>query len=367
MNRQLITVAAVGAMSAALLAGCGSSSSPSTNPGTSVSSTAGETPIQQIQTALTSLASGTDLTATFQLGLSGSSLESLVNTIGHSSLTSAQANEIAGGKIVIAEHTTASSLSSAVSTPNSNQTDVSFIDDGTTLVDVRSISGVVYIQLQLGKLFTLFNAPPGELSGIQAYASNLPTFVQKLIDGDWISIQTSDLKSLEQEITGAVGASAPASPNSSQQQAFLSNLEQILTNDVTVTQTGSTSSGTTYTLSANTRTLVVDLINAVEKIEPALSSEVNSQFKASKVPSKTITFGATVTDGKVSQISFDFAQLAPPSAHVPASDHLPLDLNLSTAPVTVSVPSGATPVNMSDLGSLLGEIGGATGSGGSSF
>jgi len=273
-------------------------------------------------------------------------------------LTSQQANDIAGLSLVVTQHASSGTLKSAQGKSGVVATDFTAADNGTALVDIRQVSGTVYLQADVEKILQLANQPADVFKNLQAETSQMPSFVGALLNGKWVSLKDSDVKALEQEAQGLTGgAQASSSPSASQKKQILSDLTTIFSRDVTVTENQSTSNGGTYTLTAHTRALVTDFLSDISSIEPALQSKLG-QFKPSMVPSKKLSFDVTVTGGKVSQLSFDVVQLAPPHANVPAGSHFPILADFDTATRVVKAPSGATPVSLSQLTGLLSAVGG---------
>jgi hypothetical protein len=357
MSRRIVTAAAVAGLSVAVLAGCSGGSS-SFRPATSIPK--GQPPATQVKTAFTNLGAGNTVTGTLKLGLTGSQLLQFVKATGSgSSLTSQQANQIAGLSLVFTTHSTSGSLEQAAGKPNTTQSDFTVRENGSPLAEARVVNGSVYLQARLQQILSMVGQPAAVYQNLKAESSQLPPFVGALVAGKWISLKIADLKSLEQEVSGAMGG-ASASPNASQRAAIVGDLQQLYSNDITVKQTSGSGNGGTYTLTGNTRKLATDFLSDISDVEPALQSQLG-QFQPSQVPNRSLTFDATVTSGKVSQLSFDVVQLAPPSAKVPSGSKFPIDLDLDTTARSVTAPSGASAVSLSQLSGLLSQLGGGLG------
>ena len=75
------------------------------------------------------------------------------------------------------------------------------------------------------------------------------------------------------------------------------------------------------------------------------------------MPNKDVTLNATVTDGALTSLSFDLGQLAKNG-----KGSLPIQLTFTRSGPTISAPSGAVAVDLSQLGQLLGAFSGGLGS-----
>jgi hypothetical protein len=85
---------------------------------------------------------------------------------------------------------------------------------------------------------------------------------------------------------------------------------------------------------------------------------LRQRLDSARVPDRQVRVDAWVADGALTQISIDLAQFARPGA---GGGHLPLTLTFRRSAGTVMRPTGATPVDLSQLGSILGAVGGGMG------
>ena len=65
---------------------------------------------------------------------------------------------------------------------------------------------------------------------------------------------------------------------------------------------------------------------------------------------------AWVSDGSLAKLSLDFVQFAKPG-EAKAGDSLPLVVTFDRSGDDIPKPDGATPIDLSQLGSLLGGLG----------
>ncbi|HEX3899170.1 MAG TPA: hypothetical protein VHW74_08355 [Mycobacteriales bacterium] len=345
MRRTALAVAVLTA-SASLLAACGGGSSGggSTDKGSGSQSAQAE-----LVSSVQALASSSTLTASVKLGGTGSQVLAFVKAEKKGvSLTPAQAADIAGVSInfevAAPKGETLSQLSGL--TEAGAAANISVVDGGTTLLDIRFVNGTLYLQADLKDVLNDIGKA-STYRQMAAAASSFPGFLSALVEDKWVSLPVSTLK----QLTGSGASGSTSTPAASSHQ-FLAAVEGLLTKDVTVTRT---SSGDTdhLTLMTNARTLVGDVTSTFDTLVPSAGSILGG-IKPSSAPDKSVTLNATVTNGALSALTFDLGQLAKNGSLT-----LPLALAIAQGGTTISAPSGATAVDVSTLDSLLGSLGGS--------
>lgn len=341
MPRRIAIVIAAVTATTGLVAGCGGGSSGGSTPTSNNSSLS---PAAELSSAVSSLGDAQTLTASLELGASGSQLLSFVKDQDSSAhLTAQQASEIAGLQLTF-EVAAASgrNLSSLSGLSNSGSTDISLVDNGKDLLSLRLVQQVLYIQADLKDILNDLNQASAYRQ-ITSAAGQLPPFMTALVNDKWIKLPLSTLKSLGSQL----GAGTPPSASSGKSNQFIDALKSLLTKDVTVTRTSSGSSDQ-LTLTANLRKLAGDITTTLGNEIPGAGS-VLGKTDLSNVPDKSVTLDATVTDGSLSALSFDLGQIAKSGQRT-----LPLQLSFAKSGPDISAPSGAVAVDLSSLGSLLG-------------
>jgi len=331
--------------SVALIAGCGGGSSGGgSTGGTNNSSSA---PATELTSAIDALGSASTIDAIIKLTGTGSDLRAFVKQQEPTTkLTAAQAAEIAGIQIELeATAPSGKTLSGLGGSSGAGASNITISDQGKSLITLRVVNKTLYFQVAAKDLFDKLGQS-ASYAQIQAGASQLPTFAQALIQGKWVSLPETTAKSLGNQL----GGSSSGSGNQAVAAALLSKLKVLLTKDVTVTRT---SSGSTdeLTLTGNTRTLAGDFVRTFASTVPAASSLATPDV--SNVPSKTLTVKASVSGGALAGISVDLGQFAKSG-----SGSLPISLTIARSGPSISAPSGAVPVDVAQLGSLLGAFGG---------
>jgi hypothetical protein len=123
-----------------------------------------------------------------------------------------------------------------------------------------------------------------------------------------------------------------------------------------VTRAGSDDRGDHLVLTGNTRELARDFLKSASTVVPG-GQAVTGQVDANDVPDRDITVDAWVKDGVLSEVSLDLAQFADPG-DVEPGDTLPIAVTFEQDGDDISRPDDVTPVDLTQLGALLGAVGG---------
>lgn len=352
MRRGLSTFSAVAATGAVLvLAGCGGGSSSSTP----------KDPKGELSASISNLSDSDVLTVAFKLETTASDLQAFAKSGKNpTTLSDADAQAIAGASLVIETKTNNGKKLSEVKGGDSKAANVSFrgVDNGKTYAEIRVISGNLYLQGDLKGILTLAHQPK-TYAEVKARAAQLPKFVQAFVAGNWVSINGDAAKGLASQF----GVNANQSPSQAQSQKLINDLKNIINKDVTVTKKGTDDKGDHLVLSGNTRQLATDFVGSLSSSVPG-GAALGQQVKPGDVPNRTITVDAWVKDGKLAELSLDVVQFAKPG-EAPAGAHLPIALTFDPSGDDISTPSDVTPVDLSQLGTLLGALGGGGSASGS--
>ena len=338
---RLTAISAVAAVG--LLAGCGS--------GTSATKTASEDPKTAFSSGLDGLGNTDALTVTLKLDASSDQLVALSKEDPSGTpLTAKQAQELSTASVVIETKTTdGSKLSTATgSSPSKAAFRLAVQDSGSSLAEIRSLDNTLFVQADLKTLLDIFGKSK-QYGDLTARTSSLPPFVQAFVQGKWVSLDLNSLKSLASQF----GASASTNPQ--QNQKLLNDLKATLGRDVTVTRVGTDDQGDHLKVTAQSRTLVDDIVKTVQADMPSAGLATNA-LKPSSVPDHSVVIDAWVKDGALSKLSLDLVQFAKPG-EAKAGDHLPVVLTFDKSGDDIGKPSGAVAVDTSQLFTLLGALG----------
>jgi hypothetical protein len=331
-----------------ILAGCGSGSS-SGNTGSTGGSTNNSTgaPATELTDAITALGNASTIDAVLKINGSGSDLQSFVKQQDPSTkLTSTQAAEIAGVQVEIEAAAPSGKTLSDINGSTAGTSNITITDQGTALFTLRVVNKTLYFQIDAKDLLDKLGQS-ASYAQIQAAGPQLPAFAQALFQGKWVSLPQSTAKSLSNQL----GVSSSSSGNQTAASALLGKLKTLLTKDVTVTRSTSGSTDV-LTLSGNTRTLASDFASTFASSIPGAGAALGSA-NLSKVPSKTLSLKASVTGGALSGLTIDVGQFAKSGG-----GSLPIALTIAQSGPAITAPSGAVPVDLSQLTQLLGSFGG---------
>jgi hypothetical protein len=351
MRPALTRLTAVAALAGlGLLAGCGG--------GSSNAIPKNATPQTEFLAALQNTSHTDVLTSTLKIDATPEQLLAFAKATtakGDSAPTPKQAQEITAGKLVIeTKSSDGKQLTSVVPGGGAHiDTSIAFVEDNATDAEIRVVDSTIYLRGDLKALIAL-GGKPAIYDNLVAEVSKMPAFVRDFIAGKFVSIDTATLKTLAAEVGGAAGVSTPTSQ---QFQDFAATLKADINRDVTVTKVGSDDKGDHLVLKAQSQTLVKDLLTSVAKVEPQLATKIQADANAGKVPERTVTLDAYVKDGSVSGLSLDLAQFADPG-QVPATTHIPLTMTFEQSGDDIAKPANATPVDVSQLFSILSSLGG---------
>lgn len=345
-SRPLILAAAV-ASTLAVAAGCGAGSSG----GNSARPASAQ---QELNQAFTSLGKANTLTTTIKLAMTPAQLVALSRQGNGTPLTASQATKISAAQVVVENQApsgkTIGDLAQQQAGTSAGSTQFTILDAGHPYVQVASVHQVSYIHADLRGVLALFNKQ--RLFGsVAARVKSLPPFVQAFVAGKWISLPDSTLKSLEGLATSSQGIQTP---NPTQRKQLLTDLQQVLVKDVTTTYV---SKGTTdhLLLTADSRKLIVDVLHTIATVVPGIGSRLAGATPQS-IPQRQIHLDAYVTNNSLSALSLDLGQFA----NKQPQPHAPLTISFARSGPAITAPTGAVPVNTSQLSSLIGAFAGGS-------
>jgi hypothetical protein len=341
MRRPLLARTVVTAAAAALLvAGCG---------GGGAASTSSKDPKAAFASGLSGLTDTDALTVTLKLETTADALVAFAKQSG-TTIDPVVARDVVAAQIVF-ESKTLNGKKLSELTPGqtgANSARIAMVDNGKTYAEFRSRDKAVFLQADVKGLLDLFRQP-NVYKEVTARAATLPEFVRALVAGKWVSLDIAALTGL----AGQLGVNA--SPNPAQSQKLVAELKTVLTRDVAVTRIGTDDQGDHLKLTAHSKQIATDLIQAFQSSVPAAGLAL-SKVDPSKVTAHAIVLDAWLSSGTLSKLSIDVAQFAPPGDVKPGAS-LPFVLTFDRSGDDIAKPDGATPVDLTQLGSLLGGLG----------
>lgn len=327
---------------ALVLAGCGNGS------GQSVP----KDPKGELTASVSNLGDSDTLTMTIKLEIAPSALQQLAKADGDK-LTADDAAAISSAQLVVEAKTTNGKNLADLKPSDQKATAVSIrgVSKGHTYLEMRVISGDLFVQGDVKGFLGLIHQDKA-YTEVKARAASLPDFVKALVDGGWVSLSGAAAQGLASQFGVQAGGQ---SSNQAQSRKMLDDLKSILNKDVSVTKVGSDDRGDHLRLSGNAKALVNDTYQSFSSVVPG-GGAVLSQAKPQNIPSRVVTVDAWVKDGVLSEISLDLGQFAGKN-DAAAGKNLPIALTFSQDGDDISKPGDATPIDLTQLGALVGGLG----------
>lgn len=343
MRRPLLTLCAVAATAALAVTGCSS--------GSGSSSTSSKSPQAAFAAGLQGVSDTDVLTVTLRFDTTADKFLAIAaEQPGGSKPTAKEAQEVAGGALVIETKTTDGSKLSQLKGGSTAKTNLrlSFTENGADLAHLQSNDSTLYVQADVKTLVSTFGNAK-QYADLQARAAQLPAFVQDFVRGNWVALDLNAISALASQFGGGATTSNPG-----QGQKIVNDLRQVLTRNFTATRVGTDSAGDHLRLSGHARPLVSDLVRTLASDVP-MGGLATSSFKPESVDNVPIVIDAWVSNGSLSKLSLDVVQFMKVKK---PGDTLPLVLTLQRSGADISKPANATPVNTQQLMTMIGALSG---------
>jgi hypothetical protein len=173
--------------------------------------------------------------------------------------------------------------------------------------EMKTIDKVVYIRADVKGLVETFGGDPAEIdAGVQALEGQGLTFAGAAADGEWLSI--AGLQEAAQQITGQT---APAVP---EQEQLIKDLTASFKENAEVTSEGDDDAGEHLLVSVPLRATYENFVEDFQQLGQQLP--LGQLPPSSEVPDKDVVFDVWVEDNRVTQLEFDFLQIAELSGDV---------------------------------------------------
>jgi hypothetical protein len=341
------------AAAAMVLGACGSSTPTTTSPQQAVSS------------AFTALGSQSGIDLHISLGVTSKELQQMAAQGGSGRLSATAANDIAAGSIVV-------DLNTGNGTPLNNQTSSDRSQQfglavqvppaagansaqAADPVELRYVDQTFYLRANLPTLLRDLGQSPSSAAGFQRAAQGADQYVPGLAalgQGNWVSVPASELtgllQGLQAQVPGAAGTSSPSTTGQ-----MWSQLHAAFTANTRFAQVGTSGGRTHYTASVAVKPFVRD----VEQSLPASlgsipgASSVDKQITRAigQIPAgQKLVADVWVKDNKVQELDIDLNQFKHKFNFA-----VPLRIQIGSG-TQVLAPVGATPLNLSNLGNVVG-------------
>ena len=344
MRKLIATMAA----SALVFAACGGGSS-GPDPA--------EDPKGALTTALQNLADAEGISMTFSLDAEAEDLESLAaSEEGSEPLPEGAADKIVNSSITISAN--------SAEKPEDVAFELIGNVDGEDAFHLSVADLTIYVQADVPYLFETFGQDPARIEDFAASVPAEMSFVNDLIDGEWIAITGLD------QLVGQL----PAQPQdiTAQQKKALQDLTTALEDNAEVETGDEEGPGDHLIATIPVRALYEDLQPLLQDLQAqsgAMSGAPGTELPpASEIPEGDATIDFWIDDGNLTQIEVDFIELAREFAPDEEAADIPEDieefgirLGLEEFDGEVEVPDDASEVSFQEL--MTGFMGAGAGLG----
>lgn len=325
-NTRFATTTAAVAAAGALLAACGSSTA-----------TPPASPSKTVNNAFSADFNQPGLRATIRLATTPAVLRN------GSHLSEQQAQAILASRVVLSVHGPGSaSLSSG---KQGGSAELTLVKSGTTLVDLRFVNTEAYARADLSGLASAYGFGQQSFAALGQLSSRVPA-LGALAAGKWISV---NLKSVMQQLSSMGMTTSSTTP--AERTRVLNAVHNLLVHSEKVT-----GSGQHYVLTFNDRAVVQQLGGVLAAVPGASALPQASKLSqaANRIPaSRVTTLNATVNSGRVTRLSLPLNQF---DTQKSLTGRASIDMALASAG-PVAAPSGATPLDISQLIHMFSGLG----------
>lgn len=366
-GRRIVAVTAVGTGLALAAAACGSPHSNSLP----------ANPQSAVQQSIANLTSSSSLGVTVSLGLTSAQVKQLSTLGGGSAPTDQEAQALSSGSIFLKVSTGHGEAldSQQTTTDSANNFDIGLTTDGNTPVEFRVVDQNLYLRFQLHQLQSDTGTAQTNLSKINSEVTKLNSDIpgiSALVAGNWVEISHASLQPLLSMLK-SLEASQGAPSNSSIMQdvtKLRQSFDSALNSNSSTVKVGTSGSRTEYNVTVHLKPFLQQFGTALQNELNSLPAGAGTKYSSTltnlgaKVPaSQTLVMQVYVQNNKAQEIDVDLNQFAPSGQKAPFA--VPLKIVFSSN-VSISAPSGSTPLDLSKLPQLLQGMAGSLGGSSSS-
>ncbi len=216
--------------------------------------------------------------------------------------------------------------------------------------EMRAVDDTLYLRADVEGLIETFGGDPSEVAaGVQQAEAQGLTFVRPAVEGEWISIEGFD--QAQQQLTGQ---SPPPVP---EQQELIRELTASFEKNATVTSEGGEDAGEHLTVSVPLQATYEQFLDDFANLGARLP--VGELPDISEVPEEDIRIDVWVEDDRVTQVEFDFLQIADivEGEEVPDGvEQLAFRAQIDEFTDDVEAPEGAVAIDPQQIFSVLGGL-----------
>lgn len=317
-------------------------------------------PEAAVEAAVSRLAGQSDVKMVLSLPITADQAKQLSAKGASKPMSDAEADALSHGSIFLNLATGGGEpLDSPQAQKDANyQLDLGLTIHGNTPLEVKYTGGNLYAQAELQQLLADVGQNPAKAAAFTKDLSSLDTYVpgiSHLAKGDWVEVDHKGLQSLAPVLKQIEAASGVTADPSSLKSAIMSLRTQVvsaLRADSTFKATGRDR----YTMTVQVAPLLAAIQTAVANAGiPQIGAQVSKalgKLQAKLAPGQTAVVDLQTAGGTLSQAQIDLNQFAGKDR---VNFPVPLQVAFSS-PGAPEAPSGAYPLDVSKLPTLLGSL-----------
>lgn len=224
--------------------------------------------------------------------------------------------------------------------------------------EMKTIDKVVYLRADVAGLVQTFGGDPSGIdAGVQQMEAQGLTFAKAAADGEWLSIE--GLEEAAQQMTGQAPLAVP------EQEQLIRDLTASFKENAQVTSEGDEDAGEHLVVAVPLRATYENFVKDFAQLGQQLP--LGQLPDASEVPDEDVIFDVWVDDDRVTQIEFDFTQIAEISGDaedIPEGvERFAFRAEIDEFDDEIEVPEGAVAVDPQQIFGLFGGMMGGMGAG----
>ncbi|GAB2619177.1 hypothetical protein GCM10027168_59260 [Streptomyces capparidis] len=231
--------------------------------------------------------------------------------------------------------------------------EISFSKDLKRLMELRIVGETTYVRADIEQIAEVGGEPA---PSVEELTEGMPAelgFVEEFLEGGWVSVNNADLEELDERMSEFTGEEPKPGEDltKSQENELLKGLKGLLGREVGIKDKGRRDGADHLEVSASARSLLGGLVKELEPLSAQFpGEELPTQEDLKAIPTTRATADVLIKDGKLSEVTFDLAQLD--EEMVKAGQKLPLRIDFAEGG-PIEKPSGATEVPLEDVEELM--------------
>lgn len=324
-----------------------------------------------VDSAISALGSSSSLSVRLSLAITPAQAQELAARTG-SPLTRSEATALSSGSVFFSTQTGHGEAldGKQALTDTNNAYDLGLQFGTHKPLEIEYVNQNLYLRAYASQLLSDIGQSPTKAAPLEKTLTGLNSVVpgiSALGGPHWVEVDHASLVSLEDLLAAASASRGATPPDAAQIQSTLTKLRTDALNSLkansTSTSMGSTNGRNEYAVTLNVHNFLASFGPALQKdlsAVPVVGSKLSGDFAklASSVPAgQTATADVYTSGGKLSEVEVNLNQFA---SKQKANFAVPLRVVFGAAP-SISAPTGATNLDLSNLPKVLQQVLGGVG------